>query len=813
MTGFPLHVLGLVAFFLWLRWRPSYPLKYLVPFWWGGLLLMHLAPSVLLRTVWSGREAQPGPLVGLALGLMIWIGSVLFLRALGELILRERTWNRRTRVWAGLFVLWLLVGPVLPRALGYVATLLALPFLLSFRWRAAMGALNLLLLNVTALLTIFLFSAKVSDPWAAAATVAKGLIMLSAAGQRVGIIFAFFVIPATATRIHLQIRRIAPRLISSHLLAAIVPAGLLVLFLLLGTTLYLSTYRGALAVRMFTEQSQQAVQRIAEALEVGEEVSENPFGESAGPAILLRREGDDPVRVVAGAPAFEVDSLLAVDAPSDRAPLLFDGQTLFLRARLDRTLGARPVRIEALAPVDSSLTDAFSRIVGVPVAVHPRATVSRNRGGVSVTGDLGGMEAIETRDAARSAPVSPSPSPAVGRAAPPASEAASSLDGPSGRGSRRLPGGATVDCLKRVDGRWQTTPIIISSSAGFGEQILSLFAISRDNPMATVVLFVLGIIAVLLLGAIWVVASMVVDMVRSVTRAVGALSTATDALREGKLDYRAQIGGQDELWAVASSFNTMADGLQRMRAMELESERLEEELRLARAIQDRLLPALPPVLERAELAGTSLPAREVGGDYYDYLVLEGGLVGIAVADVSGKGAAAAMLMSTFRASLRSQDLLRLGPAEVLARINQFIHASVDPGKFITAFLGLLDPSTGEFRYANAGHDAPIVIGPDGSAGELTGGGLILGMLPQFVYEEASAQLAPGSLVAIFTDGITEARDPNGEFFGTDGLLAALKGSQNVPCDNLVHRVVDSIREFSAAGPQSDDITLVLVRRS
>jgi serine phosphatase RsbU (regulator of sigma subunit) len=138
----------------------------------------------------------------------------------------------------------------------------------------------------------------------------------------------------------------------------------------------------------------------------------------------------------------------------------------------------------------------------------------------------------------------------------------------------------------------------------------------------------------------------------------------------------------------------------------------------------------------------SLPAREVGGDYYDYLVLDDGLLGIAVADVSGKGAPAALLMSTFRAALRSQDLARLGPAEVLARVNRFIHSSVDPGRFITAFLGLLDSSTGEFRYANAGHDVPLTVRHDGTTGELAGGGLILGLLPRIAYDEARATLDP-----------------------------------------------------------------------
>jgi sigma-B regulation protein RsbU (phosphoserine phosphatase) len=202
----------------------------------------------------------------------------------------------------------------------------------------------------------------------------------------------------------------------------------------------------------------------------------------------------------------------------------------------------------------------------------------------------------------------------------------------------------------------------------------------------------------------------------------------------------------------------------------------------------------------------------VGGDYFDYLPLDDGRIGITVADVSGKGAPAALLMSSFRASLRTQDLGRLGPAEVLGRLNRFVHSSVDPGKFITAFLGLVDPATGKICYANAGHDPPLMLGADGSTKELTGGGLILGMLPQIVYEEAAAEMDRGSLLVIFTDGVTEAQDPEGEFFGVERLQELLRSIRGEPCSEILRRVVRETQQFAQGAPQFDDVTLILARR-
>jgi HAMP domain-containing protein len=698
---------------------------------------------------------------------------------------------------------------------------LAAPMLWSFRWRKGLGAGALATASVVALASFLLGMVQVGSGQGSPGGAWAGHSAFAGQASLAAAIYALIALPAAATRIHLSIRRVGRRLIGSHLLAALIPFVLGVAFILVAGGFFLATYRSSLAVRMLTQQSERARDRLAADFAGNSGGRVEPFGDGPRRQFVLIREGDGPARLV-GSPdaralastpglAISPDSLLAQSESSAKTPFLWDGRALFLRARWDGTrAGAQgrstPVRVEALAEVDSLWMVQVSSIVGRPMRVSPAMSVVRRGSGITIT--TGGAESSEV-DPEKGADSLGSRS-ADGEAG--SQRGAERSIGPKNGPGLQLPGGATVQCLRASPEGWSTQSILITASASFGESLSFFWSIPRENPLAYVVLAVLAAIALLFLATIGVATTMVLGMGRSVTRAVQALTGGTRALREGRLDHRIPVDGSDELWEVASSFNDMADNLEKTRDRELSAQRMEEELRLAGIIQDRLLPSGPPVLEKLELAGMSLPAREVGGDYYDYLLLDDGRLGLAVADVSGKGTPAALLMSAFRAALRSQDLGTLGPGEVMARINRFIHESVDPGKFITAFLALLDPATGEIRYANAGHDAPLVVGSDGKVTELTGGGLILGMLPQFVYDEAAAVLDRGALLAIFTDGVTEAQDPEGEFYGPERLAEVLQQLRARSCADILHGLTEEIAAFAGDGPQSDDITVILARR-
>lgn len=774
----PLVYFACLAFVaLWLRARPRLSLRATLGLWWLGILLTRVAPGLLpaLQSKAPG-DSEPAD-SNLVLGLGA-IGSILLLRALLNLLLWGRPRSRKSWILGSIFLLGVVFG-VFGGHQSWLTALLIIPFAAWVRWRSDVGAAGLTLATITGSISLILCAISWGTTSGPEGSLSFGLLRIREAASRAALLYSLIAIVPVSTRIHLSIRSIGRRLVVSHLLAGLVPGALAVTFVLTTCALYLSTYRGELGVGVLAEMSEEARGRLARYLSLPEQDRPFPYGEETfGQSVLMLREGEDSR--ITGAPIpFSADSLLRTDISSREVPLLSSSGVLYLRARVDTVLDGRALRVEALAPVDSMRMVRISRVLGVPVRVSPGMRVSRNGGGVSIgTGDSTASESI----------------------GPPR---------PEGRG---LPGGTIVPCLFRIGGAWEQRAIPLSSSAGVWEPFRSLFSTARANPLAVMVLIVLGLIAFLFIGAIGITAAMVYRMGGTITDAVRALTQATSALGAGKLDYRIPIEGKDELWSVAGSFNEMAVGLQRVREMELETERLEEELRLARQIQNRLLPAAAPVLDHFELAGKSLPAREVGGDYFDYILLADGRIGLAVADVSGKGAGAALLMSSFRASLRSQDLAGQGPARTLAALNRFVCSSVDPGKFITAFLAVLDPRTGELLYANGGHEPPLLMKDGKTLRELSEGGLILGAFAQADYEEGNVQMPSGSILAIFTDGVTEAQNMQGDFFGSERLMEVLASPDSQPCPALLQRILDEIQSFAGDAPQSDDITLLLARK-
>jgi phosphoserine phosphatase RsbU/P len=238
---------------------------------------------------------------------------------------------------------------------------------------------------------------------------------------------------------------------------------------------------------------------------------------------------------------------------------------------------------------------------------------------------------------------------------------------------------------------------------------------------------------------------------------------------------------------------------------------LEEDLRTAKNIQLSLLPKENPHIPGIDIAGVSLPAREVGGDYFDFIPIDDRHLGIAVADVSGKGTSAALLMANLQASLRGQALVNQSVKDTVTKINFMLSRFIDRGKFITLFYGILDIKDKTFTYSNAGHDFPFLLTKDGSLQTLEKGGIILGIFDNSSYEEETVQLKPGDSMLLYTDGITEATNEKDETFEKERLLELLRNNQDHSAQNLSQKIVDSVITFQGTNPQSDDITLVVVR--
>ncbi len=240
--------------------------------------------------------------------------------------------------------------------------------------------------------------------------------------------------------------------------------------------------------------------------------------------------------------------------------------------------------------------------------------------------------------------------------------------------------------------------------------------------------------------------------------------------------------------------------------------RMQEELRLARSIQDRLLPKHMPALAGYEVAGCTIPADSVGGDYFDFIPMEREQLALCLGDVSGKGMPAALLMAYLQAAIRGQTLQSVSPAECLGRSNRLLFQSTDVDRFATCFYGVLDADRHTLRYANAGHDRPILISSLGNPIALDDAGLVLGMLEESAYENVSVPLEPGEALVIYSDGIIDATNAQDVEFGKDRLLELLAGLRGAPADVLLERIVGEVRRHSGEAPQTDDMTVVVVRR-
>jgi serine phosphatase RsbU (regulator of sigma subunit) len=239
---------------------------------------------------------------------------------------------------------------------------------------------------------------------------------------------------------------------------------------------------------------------------------------------------------------------------------------------------------------------------------------------------------------------------------------------------------------------------------------------------------------------------------------------------------------------------------------------LREELEVARALQSAILPAAFPDRPGCEGAARMTPATTMGGDFYDYIELPDGRVGLVMADVSGKGVPAAFFMAVSRTNLREIAARHADPGACLAEVNDALCTQNPMDLFVTVFYGILDPVSGELRYANGGHNPPYVMRAGGGIDALDGaGGLVLGAMPGVTYPEHRLQLQPGDHLVLFTDGVTEAFNAAEEAYGVERLKAEIAAHGHGPSAALVERICGSVASFAGRAPQSDDITLTVLR--
>jgi serine phosphatase RsbU (regulator of sigma subunit)/ketosteroid isomerase-like protein len=293
---------------------------------------------------------------------------------------------------------------------------------------------------------------------------------------------------------------------------------------------------------------------------------------------------------------------------------------------------------------------------------------------------------------------------------------------------------------------------------------------------------------------------------------MGVAPTGREVTYKAIVIHRISGGKIAEEWGAGTADSELMG--QRLEQERIERERFEQELRLARSIQQASLPKGVPELEDWEICPLYRPAREVGGDFYDFHLLSDGHLGLVVGDATGKGMPAALVMSTTCGMLQlaAQSLDSSSPGEILSRVNETLLARIPPNMFVTCFYAILEPKSGHLVYANAGHDLPYLRRRGGAAEELRARGMPLGLMPGMSYEQKEIVLDGGETALFYTDGLVEAHDPEGEMFGFPRLreLVAEHGAE----ESLQKALLEELYSFVGEGwEQEDDITLLTLRRS
>jgi sigma-B regulation protein RsbU (phosphoserine phosphatase) len=338
-----------------------------------------------------------------------------------------------------------------------------------------------------------------------------------------------------------------------------------------------------------------------------------------------------------------------------------------------------------------------------------------------------------------------------------------------------------------------------------------------------------------LFSAVW--------MTRAVTGTVHKLYRATGFIKRGDFSHRIQTRSRDQLGELTVAFNDMSANIETLLSERVEHERLKREIEIAHEVQAQLFPRTTPAMESAEITGECRAALGVAGDYYDFIEVAPGLVIFALADVSGKGISASLVMSNLQAALRAQAAIISERQRLMARsagalaggqplessraqavpdtlravavmtesINEQLCHSTDTNRFATLFLALYDDRTRTLRFTNAGHNAPLLVRADGSVERLSIGGMVVGAFGFSKFDEAETTLGDGDMLVVFSDGLSEAQSLTGEEYGERRLAEFVAARRTDTPNNLRQAIFDEVDRWTGAVERGDDQTLVILK--
>ncbi len=470
-----------------------------------------------------------------------------------------------------------------------------------------------------------------------------------------------------------------------------------------------------------------------------------------------------------------------------RSRMVQRGATLWLEAfSRGRTAAGQWLEVDAAAPVSVEFLDALAPELGpIRLTLLEAATARAGRGVVLERGGqwLVPMAQLSTRK----------------RVLPP----------PAGWLDARINGATTFNAVQ--DDTATVQPVLATFSVRPSMLNRRLFASLGEFREPLVILVV--VIALLFLAI--ELAALVTGIVlsRTITSTVADLYSATERVKAGDFSYRIERIRNDQLGALAESFNAMTESISVLLEEQRKKQRLEQELDIAREVQAQLFPRTLPAVAGVHLAAVCRAARVVSGDYYDSFQIAPARLALAIADISGKGISAALLMASLQAALRSQalsDAAGLNTAEMAAKLNRHLLVNSSAERYATIFYAVYDAERRRLAYTNGGHLPPVFL-VGNEVRKLDEGGPVVGLLADPPYVQAMIDVPPGSLLVASSDGVIEAENAYGEEFGMERLIQEILGHREVPPERLVERLVEAASSWSSTPEQADDMTVLVAR--
>jgi len=358
----------------------------------------------------------------------------------------------------------------------------------------------------------------------------------------------------------------------------------------------------------------------------------------------------------------------------------------------------------------------------------------------------------------------------------------------------------------------RTHPVFASYEARISQLNHRIFGLVGEFSLSKVTTLILISMGFLLLEITALIIGIV--LTRAITGTVSELYRATQFVQEGNFSYRVSVERKDQLGSLGESFNSMTSSITNLINEQKQLQRLENEISIAREVQDQLFPRNVPHVAGVEIEAICRAARSVSGDYYDFIQLSPTHVAVAIADISGKGISAALLMASLQAALRSQLLVpgseKMTTAELVGRLNKHLVRNTGDDRFATFLVAIFDTATRTLRYTNAGH-LPGFCLSDGKSIHLDKGGMVLGIVDDYPYVEGIVHVPPDSVLIGYSDGLVEPENAYGEEFGVSRLEAAAQRVRHARPRHIAESLMTAAEEWSGTPEQADDMTVIVAR--